>query len=388
MVYTVYIPNSNETYSRKDFVTVKELARWAMEAALEDTPTPTYATVEPSAPALVVTEDMNPLLHCFKTYGMEDYADLYEEAIQKEDWKTLANKFVNSVFKKCFKPSYMLVDSEESTMVRDFMMFVVRNTECCMPEIDAKNPVPWWKAPKEFNDACEEIIEKVCRPMYPLASTSLFYEYYKQLYIFFTKKTPYSCWFNVFPNTFDILSTAAELTEHFMVRWLQGEKPTDLVRIFFTRHFIARSLRKEVGSTIGAAEFYDMVSSSAQRTLNIPDKFCKWVFGGITFIQLRTAMEEMGIAQVRRASGQQYIDVGNRNDLTGMNYGGYFTTPVSCVIDQNEPQYACAMFELTTPTEQMKKEFFMTLKANNATLAQHAEDLLKETVETTQITNP
>lgn len=387
MTYTVYIPDAERgptSYTQRQFDTIKALARWAMDAALEEpvvvTPPPTTRAPE-IAQILADIDAATAPVEKYKSHLLSPGSDTASslpidtrstefakaankrvaetDAIHKEveqtiltgakkkvapppawevdtdewfsdvsasEWATpLRERNWNAVAKLYFAEIKQLCSEGASTSREDvlspedhawFSGLAVRYPHLFAENLFPETQVRWDLLPAEFGEACAKHIQTELGKR----GTTAVHQFAKDAFTllkFLRTGRRHISWKDISMEVEEGLSwgavAAPATTEKLLTQWWSGAKPSDAVREFIMRAVVMRYF-KQTGeaSTVGSQEFLTAYNERVRKMGTegvLPAGFLDWATRGTSFKHCKAALSFMGIASVRRADGQKYMNL-------------------------------------------------------------------------------
>lgn len=362
MTYTVYIPDTERgptAYTQRQFDTIKALAKWAMDAALDEPAAPvskpaieitgapdlnnisdvvppdskqqapidkllSLLKVPTGAPAVAVSTD----LFVKKPVPVDEYTDdtdswfsdvsesVWAEPLRSRNWKRVAEMYLGEIPLNTDGPGTIRVAHEEYQWL--YSLFVNH------PQVIADNLFPdtevrWAELPPAFMKACTEALSKKEDYVYqtqkhidlPLAKDAI------TVLKFFQAGRRHESWKDVTIEASEGLvwgAAAAEKTaEKLLIHWWKNQKPTDAMREFMLRAIVLQYYKHTTeASIIGSSEFLTSYTECVQRMGKegvLPAAFMDWVTRGTAYKHCKNALTALGIASVRRSDGQKYANL-------------------------------------------------------------------------------
>jgi hypothetical protein len=337
MGYIVYIPAGADTFTQKSFATMKELAKWAMNEALDKTApsvtvSPSVVAVDPSRKGFTSGRQINELTPAIQekpaepvwnvdtsTWFAEDSSSPYKECLKLKLWNDVAYYYLDFFHKKCWKRA-TTPKSIPHELIHFFYRLCKKYPARMMEELEGDTEVHWDELPPEFWAVCDK---QICsnfkytitryEPTYPLLAQI------NRIYQFFFNNSHSSYWNAKNINLAGIhWKDAQRLTEHLVQEWYAGNKARDEIHEFMIKMVIGRNYDGEPSKdkTVGAAEFMEDFKRLVSQ-LDLPEEFLAWATKGVQHRHCKEALEELGIQQVRRAEGQRYVGIRLLPDLVG-----------------------------------------------------------------------
>lgn len=386
MTYTVYIPDAERgptSYTQRQFDTIKALARWAMDAALEEpvvvTPPPAsrapevaqiLADIDAATASYVkklpdikdasgrvlakgsiviaapTAENEDPT---FKTRSEADRSlrldgrlpsepapekkalwevdtDEWFTDVSASEWATpLRERKWADVAKLYFSEIKQLCSEGTSTSREDvlspedhawFSGLAVRYPHLFAENLFPETQVRWDLLPAEFGEACAKHIQTELGTRGATAVHQFAKDAFTLLKFLRTGRR-HASWKDISMEVEEGLAwgaaAAPATTEKLLSQWWSGVKPTDAVREFIMRAVVMRYF-KQTGeaSTVGSQEFLTAYNERVRKMGAegvLPAGFLDWATRGTSFKHCKAALSFMGIASVRRADGQKYMNL-------------------------------------------------------------------------------
>lgn len=353
MTYIVYIPDvarGEAAYTQRSFGTLKDLARWAMDAALESNtmnaaPAVEVAAVVEEIPRPMDIREMVDLRAVVLEPKIEekdkekdkekekekdvsagewnvDTSTWFEEEsavsklIEERNWKKFAAYVFNTLEKNAFTFSResrdILTSADFYLFMRTAFNYLPALTEDLLPELVG---VQWELLPAEFKSSIETCCADniwysdrklqtwaVCN--HPVAKN--FFEIIK----FFREGKRHNSWKSdtVFFQGMELHKAPTHQIGLALIKaWWSGDKTTDEIREFMIKltalNFFVNGNRT---TSVGSAEFLDQFFKHVM-SLTLPAEFVAWAIKGITHRHCKRALQELDIVQARRAEGQRFI---------------------------------------------------------------------------------
>lgn len=367
MTYIVYIPDvvrGESAYTQRSFGSLKDLARWAMDAALDGPP-------QAPAPEIIKHEIVTPVAKPIEIRPMHDIiTSLTEEkkavdasantpvavaaatapewnedtsgwfteesrlskTLEARDWPHFASEVVHTLLENAFTlsldPPDLLRPEDVSLFLNTVIKYLPTLCEDLAPVLA---DVRWSILPARFQKQLEiEVNDKMMRtgaaPKYkvkhPVAKA------FCEMISFFRDGKRHISW-KTMPVTFCELemfkSSPLDFAEALMTEWWNGERTTDEIREFMIKltvlRFFVNSPNKSV--SVGSAEFLDQFFKHVMN-LAMPKDFIAWAIKGTTHRHCKKALQELEIQQARRAEGQRYVGLEEIKDPLNEETSKYF----------------------------------------------------------------
>lgn len=363
MTYIIYIPDmarGEAAYTQRSFDSLKDLARWAMDAALDAQPTecvkheivtPTVKLSPAADVAAILKRELNAeistavvkpvnlgttneTLPCTPDVSAnitlvlaaapewnEDTSGWFTDdspmakALDARDWRSFARHVVQELLDNAFtfsmNPSDLLRTEEIHLFLKSAIKYLPTLCEDLAPMLA---DVRWNVLPVSFQKELEKavtakIVEMGLSPSrkvkHPVAKA------FCEMISFFRDGKRHISW-KAMPVTFRELemfkTSPLDFAEALMTEWWNGERTTDEIREFMIKltvlRFFVNSPNKS--TTVGSAEFLDQFFKHVMN-LAMPKGFISWAIKGTTHRHCKKALQELEIQQARRAEGQRYV---------------------------------------------------------------------------------
>jgi hypothetical protein len=350
MTYIVYIPDvarGEAAYTQRSFGSLKDLARWAMDAALDGptqapapeiikhemvTPVAKPVDVRPINKILtslaeekkVIVSDASantPVAVAAEPEWNEDTSGWFTEesrlskTLEARDWPHFASEVINTLLENAFTLSLDPSDLLRPEDVRLFLNTVIKYLPTLGEELaPVLADVRWNVLPAKFQKQLKiEANDKIMRMgMYPSRKAKHpVAKAFCEMISFFRDGKRHISWKSM-PVTFRELemfkTSPLDFAEALMTEWWNGERTTDDIREFMIKltalRFFVNSSNKS--TTVGSAEFLDQFFKHVMN-LAMPKDFIAWAIKGTTHRHCKKALQELEIQQARRAEGQRYV---------------------------------------------------------------------------------
>jgi hypothetical protein len=367
MTYTVYIPDAERgptSYTQRQFDTIKALARWAVAAALDE---PAVAAPPDRAPEIVqILADIEAAIPTVVKHRSSAALDTVEKLkdhmsgnptsseseptvapaaaqweidtdewftdasasewaapLRERNWSAVAKKYLAEI-EQLFDHTVTNPKSREEALSHEDQWWF-KQLARAYPQHFAENLFPeaqvrWELLPAAFKDACATEL-KQRKYMKSGSHTTAAHRFAKDAFTilnFLRTGQRHASWKDVSVPAEGGLAwgaPAAEKTaENLLTLWWSGVKPTDAVREFVLRVVIMRYFKQSVGpaTTVGSAEFLAAYTECVRRMGTdgiLPAGFLDWATRGTSFKHCKAALTSLGIASVRRADGQKYMNL-------------------------------------------------------------------------------
>jgi len=332
MTYTVYIPDAERgstSYTQRQFDSLKALARWVMDAALEEHVEKLNERLEPSekltamAPPVVVLWEVDT-----DEWFTDASASEWAAPLRERDWSTLAKKYLAEI-EQLFEFTITSKKYREALSQDDqwwFKQLAREHAPLFAENLFPETQVRWELLPVAFTEACANELtqgnnkkaDNYVTPVHRFAKDAF------TLLHFLRAGQRHASWKDVTPPAEEGLawgSTAAEkTTEKLLTAWWSGAKPSDAVREFVLRVIVMRYFKQTTttATTVGSAEFLTAYTECVRRVGAkgaLPAGFLDWATRGTSFKHCKAALTSLGIASVRRADGQKYTNLEEIKDI-------------------------------------------------------------------------
>lgn len=372
MTYIIYIPDvtrGEAAYTQRSFGSLKDLARWAMDAAL-DGPIPEIVKHEMMTPATAAdvaaaiwekatkSVEVQPMHEIITSLTKEKTAiapdvptntaaepewnedtsawftddSLMAKAVEARNWSSFARYVVQELLDNAFTfsmdPSNLLRAEDIHLFLKSAIKYLPTLCEDLAPVLA---DVRWNVLPASFQKELEKavtakIVEMGLSPTrkvkHPVTKA------FCDMISFFRDGKRHISWkaMSVTFSNLEIFKTSPlDLVEVLMTEWWGGERTTDEIREFMIKltalRFFVNSSNKS--ATIGSSEFLDQFFKHVMN-LEMPKDFIAWAIKGTTHRHCKKALQEMEIQQARRAEGQRYIGLEEIKDPLNEETTKYF----------------------------------------------------------------
>lgn len=368
MSYILYIPNGGDSFSCKNFTSLKELIVWAVTATYDaptsDTQVELPVSKQPSLfekkPSLFEKIETTPLLQSiyeytgrtdlslcrsyefFETLKKEGYEikgkefkefiewsypldnkNIFINAVINGNWPVLAANISKAIFKNGFReitPKDDLKNLITKSEYKRFLQAVTSSLSIIGDELIPESLLSWDKLPKSVFIACNFAELSLNSDMvsglqlsydghFVIPSIPLTENYFKILK-FFKQGKQHQSWNRVFIDTQTLDYKNVGKTVNFLVtQWWSGEKSSDEIREFIMKAIITQTFTASSRTNLGSSEFRDTYNKILTSITELPTEFVTWATKGTTFANCKKVLGELGIQQVRKAEGQTFCHI-------------------------------------------------------------------------------
>ena len=243
--------------------------------------------------------------------------------LRERNWPAVAKKYLEEI-QQLFDHTVTNPKSREEALSPEDQWWF-KQLAHAYPQHFAENLFPeaqvrWELLPAAFKDACATEL-KQRKYMKSGSHTTAAHRFAKDAFTILNSLRTgqrHASWKDVsFPAEEGLAwgAPAAEKTaEKLLTMWWSGVKPTDAVREFMLRVVVMRYFKQSVGpaTTVGSAEFLAAYTECVRRMGTdgiLPAGFLDWATRGTSFKHCKAALTSLGIASVRRADGQKYMNL-------------------------------------------------------------------------------
>ena len=323
MAYIVYIPDVERgplAYTQRQFATIKELARWAMDAALEEAPAaPAVAPVAAPTPAVIVKETGWNV----DTSSWLEPTDPLFEALGASDWPAVAEYFCTTIRKTGFKEAVTSWYVSEEELALFSKLIVESPVSHVVGSLLPDTTCRWDLLPTEFAGACRawEIQTANTRWFSHLVPCMPATEDFHAVYTFIKEGKRYTAWKDTTIELEGVgewnQQNTGAIVEALVRAWWHGEKVSPEVRAFLMKACIVRLFDQQQGTTFGAEEFLTTFTRMSRKDVSLPPALIDWAMQGLSHKHCKAVLGELGITQVRRSDGQKYVGLTTPRGPTG-----------------------------------------------------------------------
>ena len=331
MPYTVYIPDVDRgplAYTQRQFATIKELARWAMDAALEEAPAaPVVAEAAPDASAPAPAATVKETEWNIDISAWMEPTDPLFAAVGARSWSAVAEYFCMTIRKNGFKDAVSSWYVSEEELALFFKLLIDSPVSQIVDSLLPDTTCRWDLLPAEFSGACRawEVETANTRCFSRLVPSMPVTENFHAIYTFIKNGLRYSTW----KDTTIELEGVGEwnqkntraIVEAVVRAWWSGEKVTPEIRAFLTKACVVQLFDQCQGSTYGAEGFLTTFTRTSRTVISLPPALMDWAMQGLNHKHCKAILGELGITQVRRAEGQKYVGLAMPRSLTGSYEG-------------------------------------------------------------------
>lgn len=323
MGYTVYIPYTanDSAYTMQTFHTIQDLARWAMTEVLAapapaPTPAPPTVTEETAvdSPPLTYeeTERLMLIAGCVKKKlaerGLEESDEVYPLFVR------LFRKHIPYVLDQL----EMEMDMEMETLPEEFWTYHMN------PNVNTQSMYVGGYRRKHLtltssiSVPANTYIQQLISAASPQPRLHPFISAFMQIHHYFETGAYHVSWdVSNSPTLNGILwNNADKITEHLIGAWWSGQHASAEVLEFMIKVWtISHCEFWEASANIGSDKFYTTfqtwinTNASDDALSSLPTAFLVWASSGVQHRHCKKALEELGILQIRRAKGQQFIGI-------------------------------------------------------------------------------
>lgn len=363
MAYILYIPNPEcgpTAYTQRSFETLKDLARWSMDQALESSVVPVPAQVlhdadivpHQSTPleeldvpdeevAATPIQEKKPISYYINPlctdYDTNSTTRELDDLIVNQDWAAVAEHYRKAI--PITQYIYGTGNNRNNILVKHEVEFmtklIYRQTTLVSPNILWKYDINKFDPSVETHllSFMNESLTSVLHSSNAFLNDSLriykilhYFSYHSSWYWMDTKTTNLPA----FMNTLEKMSSDDIM--NICLSWIRNEKPSDYIRelilsLYTLQYYSYNSTTTSGG--VGSNKYltsYLSESSSESPTestssitigksyTSLPVEFRVWAADGVTYSTCTTALEKIGITKVRRSEGQRYIYI---SDISG-----------------------------------------------------------------------
>lgn len=324
--FIVFRRDAAGTYTPYTFGNIQELGRWAIDTVTEvmttaptTTPTSTVITHAPIAPIGILDWKKN-------TDGI----------------KKIADEIFNLPIRGSYNNFGVLIDEKNIIKLTSIEIGVILTLFKEKPALIAEKLFPGLK--KEhiqylnqwgFIEAVdpdlihlEKALKSYITIEEALVENNEFLFVVKRLHNYLIEGLHHISWRSSMPLLkFDDVGmwtdkSAPIILEECLRSWLTSEKPSDSIRNFFIQTYLVQNYRRldglgtrllsessEVSSSCFLKGFTDTMNDESSVISGIPSVFTKWVAKGVSYTNCKNALSQMGVEQIRKASGQFYKNI-------------------------------------------------------------------------------
>ena len=305
--HILYINVGEEIFKRKQFAALADLARWAVVEALN--PTEEVASVPEPVPT------PNPIV---------DLVVAREEKAEPHNYTALSKTFLDEAFSTAFRfeanPGGNAHSSISDEDVLFFLQILARYSRATTSIfLSSESGIHWDSLPAEFivelqkKAAAHPILEQkkdrrgaVIFPAHPTAVAVFKVINAFRSWSFVDKSwSDYTPTYKGVPFTTPYLNT---LLTRIIGEWLSNAPISDELHDLMIKLITMRFLIKTTPeATMGSQDFLTFYHEKLSTVF--PSSFHLWVVRGSHYRHCKKALEELGIAQVRRAGGQKFVGI-------------------------------------------------------------------------------
>lgn len=351
MAYILYIPNTEcgpSAYTQRSFETLRELARWSMEQAL-DSPAP--ALVPPPAPAPIQIVDYLPVIQqstpleslieesierkpisyylnpMCQSDEIPDFIRSLDQLIVDKNWEEVAKKYSAYMpFSTPISRSSQFNQSMPADEV-EFITKLVYNYAAVIPT----SPLIRYNTSK-FNPNVETYLLEIMRGKenliflenkggYHLSDAIQVYRVLREFLFhpsweWLGRKLYPGISLPAFRNTLEHMNM--DYLVNLCSTWIREEEPTDSMRELIislytvqTYKYVSNATSQHIGSSNFLTTYINSMTAgdtNISNSLNaLPLRFRLWISDGVTHSTCTSSLEKLGVPKVRRAEGQRYI---------------------------------------------------------------------------------